>query len=40
MEDIVAPTIDNRIEIQNNRKKKAPRIEWQYEIKIGDYFID
>lgn len=31
---------DNRTQVQTNKKKKAPGIEWQYAINIGDRFID
>ena len=30
----------NRTKVQNERKKKAPGIEWDYAINIGDEFID
>ena len=30
----------NKSQTQNSRKKKAPRIEWEYAINIGDQFMD
>ena len=32
--------LKNKNQAQNNRKKKAPGVEWQYAINIGDRFID
>ena len=40
-EDDVGPSKPtNRTQNQSNRKKKAPGIEWQYAINIGDRLID
>ena len=30
----------NKSQTQNSRKKKAPGIEWEYAINIGDQFMD
>ena len=37
MEENIGPSgLCNKTQLQNSRKKKAPGIEWQYAINIGD----
>ena len=41
MDDTTEPSASfNRLQPQNDRRKKAPGIEWDYAINIGDRFID
>ena len=41
MEGNVGPSdICNKTQTLHSRKKKAPGIEWQYAVNVGDRFVD